>query len=124
MSVGFAEGTSGAEPIGNFAGFGWQSHLPACSIGCDALQLEGISMRAFDRALLAALLCIGLAASASSQGAKQSKPRSDGGRMLTGKERLGQKWTDEQRIDNCNVPVDKRGTKPRPSACSQTATGF
>ena len=36
---------------------------------------------------------------------------------LTGKERLGRKWMDEQRIDNCNVPIDKRGTKPRPSAC-------
>jgi hypothetical protein len=35
----------------------------------------------------------------------------------TGKERLGEKWKDEQRIDNCNVPVDKRGTKPRPEAC-------
>ena len=41
-------------------------------------------------------------------------------RVLTGKERLGPKWTDEQRIDNCNVPVDKRGTKPRPSACANT----
>ena len=39
-------------------------------------------------------------------------------RALTGKERLGPKWTDEQRIDNCNVPVDKRGTKPRLSACA------
>jgi len=38
--------------------------------------------------------------------------------VLTGKERLGRKWTDEQRIDNCNVPADKRGTKPRPDACS------
>ena len=37
---------------------------------------------------------------------------------LTGKERLGKKWMDEQRIDNCNVPPDKRGAKPRPSACS------
>jgi hypothetical protein len=36
---------------------------------------------------------------------------------LTGKERLGPKWTDEQRIDNCHVPIDKRGRKPRPSAC-------
>jgi hypothetical protein len=27
---------------------------------------------------------------------------------LTGKEPLGRKWMDEQRIDNCNVPVDKR----------------
>jgi ribosomal protein L27 len=39
---------------------------------------------------------------------------------LTGKERLGPKWTDEQRIDNCNVPVDKRGTRTRPSACSNS----
>ncbi len=38
--------------------------------------------------------------------------------VLTGKERLGPKWTDEQRIDNCNVPVDKRGTRSRPSACT------
>jgi hypothetical protein len=36
---------------------------------------------------------------------------------LTGKERLGPKWTDEQRIDNCRVPIDKRGSKPRPSVC-------
>ena len=37
--------------------------------------------------------------------------------VLTGKERLGPKWTDEQRIDNCHVPIDKRGHKPRPSTC-------
>src|SRR3978361_1158591 len=24
----------------------------------------------------------------------------------TGKERLGQKWSDEQRVDNCKVPID------------------
>ena len=37
--------------------------------------------------------------------------------VLTGKERLGPKWQDEQRIDNCHVPIDKRGNKPRPSNC-------
>lgn len=37
--------------------------------------------------------------------------------MLTGKERLGRKWSDEQRIDNCHVPIEKRGTRKRPSAC-------
>ena len=42
---------------------------------------------------------------------------------LTGKERLGKKWMDEQRTDNCNVPVDKRGTKPRPSACPPAPAG-
>jgi hypothetical protein len=35
--------------------------------------------------------------------------------VRTGKERLGEKWTDEQRVDNCNVPLDKRGPKPRPN---------
>ena len=38
---------------------------------------------------------------------------------LTGKERMGRKWMDEQRIDNCNVPIDKRGSRPRPSGCPQ-----
>ncbi len=42
---------------------------------------------------------------------------------LTGKERLGRKWMDEQRIDNCNVPTDKRGTKPRSSSCHHAPTG-
>jgi hypothetical protein len=37
--------------------------------------------------------------------------------VLAGKERLGKKWMDEQRIDNCMVPIDKQGTKPRPSTC-------
>jgi len=43
-------------------------------------------------------------------------------RILTGKERLGEKWMDEQRIDNCKVPVDKRGTKPRPDACAKPSS--
>ena len=33
---------------------------------------------------------------------------------LTLKERLSDKASDEQRIDNCRVPVEERGTKPRP----------
>ena len=37
--------------------------------------------------------------------------------VLTGKERLGRKWMDEQRVDNCKVPIDKRGTKPRRDTC-------
>ncbi|MEO8319219.1 MAG: hypothetical protein ABI561_12925 [Bradyrhizobium sp.] len=41
---------------------------------------------------------------------------------LTGKERLGRKWMDEQRIDNCNVPIDKRGARQRPSTCSHVPT--
>jgi hypothetical protein len=42
---------------------------------------------------------------------------------LTGKERLGRKWMDEQRIDNCKIPADKQGAKPRSSACPHVPTG-
>jgi hypothetical protein len=34
----------------------------------------------------------------------------------TGKERLGGKDADEQRVDDCKVPPERR-TRPRPSAC-------
>jgi hypothetical protein len=30
---------------------------------------------------------------------------------------------DEQRIDNCKVPIDKRGTKPRASTCPHVPLG-
>jgi len=35
----------------------------------------------------------------------------------TGKERLGVKASDGQRVDNCKVPRDRRGPKPRPDEC-------
>jgi hypothetical protein len=44
------------------------------------------------------------------------------GPVRTGKERLGDKWSDEQRLDNCKVPPDKRGTKPRPDTCADVVT--
>jgi len=42
--------------------------------------------------------------------------------MQTGKERLGRKWSDEQRVDNCNVPIELRGPKPRPNDCAGNVT--
>jgi hypothetical protein len=70
--------------------------------------------------LLIPLLLVSFMSGASAgdrkpEGSPSAPPRP----VLTGKERLGPKWTDEQRIDNCKVPIDKRGTKPRPSACPQ-----
>ncbi len=44
----------------------------------------------------------------------EATPSNESG-TLTGKERLGRKWSDEQRLDNCNVPIEKRGSQPRPS---------
>ena len=34
------------------------------------------------------------------------------------KERLGDKASDEQRVNNCKVPPDRRGTKVRPDTCA------
>jgi hypothetical protein len=48
---------------------------------------------------------------------------SDVPRPSTGKERLGGKWTDEQRLDNCKVPLDKRGSRPRPDTCAHVPSG-
>jgi hypothetical protein len=33
------------------------------------------------------------------------------------KERLSDKASDEQRVDNCKVPLDRRGTRSRPEGC-------
>lgn len=35
----------------------------------------------------------------------------------TGKERLGGKASDEQRVDNCKVSPEQRGPRPRPDDC-------
>ena len=74
------------------------------------------------RATIGALALIGAISSALAQDGKRVPTRTaatEGAQpKLTGKERLGRKWTDEQRIDNCHVPVEKRGTKKRPSTCS------
>lgn len=84
-------------------------------------------MRSSSAALLSSLLTIGCALSAFAQGTQSNQvtpvaPTSTSP-ALTGKERLGRKWMDEQRIDNCNVPVDKRGTRPRPSTCAHIPIG-
>jgi hypothetical protein len=78
---------------------------------------------------LAFLLAICFALPASAQDRPRAPTASgavilpSNSRSLTGKERLGRKWMDEQRIDNCNVPTDRRGMKPRPSACHNAPTG-
>jgi len=42
--------------------------------------------------------------------------------IRTAKERLGGKASDEQRVDNCKVPLDQRGSKPRPDDCRDGAS--
>jgi hypothetical protein len=55
------------------------------------------------------------------QPAPSASPFADPPAVRTGKERLGRKWMDEQRLDNCKVPADRRGTTPRPDACPPDA---
>jgi hypothetical protein len=95
----------------------------AAGTGFHMLVCEAV-MRSLYGALLGALLLVGLTSAAFAQEARpgQVAPPSLSP-SLTGKERLGRKWMDEQRIDNCNVPPDKRGTRPRSSACAHVPTG-
>jgi hypothetical protein len=66
-------------------------------------------------------ICLALPANAqNSAGRPAPEPANP---TQTGKERLGRKWMDEQRIDNCNVPIEKRGTRPRPSGCPPVPSG-
>jgi hypothetical protein len=43
--------------------------------------------------------------------------------VRTAKERLSGKAADEQRVDNCKVPPELRGPKPRPDDCGTGALG-
>ncbi|MBN3754413.1 hypothetical protein G3N95_15795 [Paraburkholderia sp. Tr-20389] len=59
-----------------------------------------------------AVMCGAVSPLAAAQGdAAASEPK-------TLKERLGDKASDDQRVDNCKVPVAERGSKVRPDDCS------
>jgi hypothetical protein len=78
-------------------------------------------MEPIHRRLISFVFAVGLASAAFAQDREpdQTAPNAAtaNGPSLTGKERMGRKWMDEQRIDNCNVPIDKRGSKLRSSDC-------
>lgn len=44
------------------------------------------------------------------------------GHAGTLKERSSDKASDEQRVDNCKVPLDRRGSRPRPEGCAHAGT--
>jgi hypothetical protein len=105
--------------------------LPHTISGVNTARLGGTAMTAGARAsasrtsriiIAATMIALSLAAQhaaiAGSVAASPAlQPPARNPQLLTLKERLGEKWTDEQRVDNCNVPLDKRGPKPRPDAC-------
>jgi hypothetical protein len=68
-----------------------------------------------------AFVVFGCAAAAGSAQAGQYEPGPSTApaqptALKTGKERLGEKATDEQRVDDCKVPSGRR-TRERPAAC-------
>jgi hypothetical protein len=66
--------------------------------------------------LVLAALATPSAASRAEGGASHVQP------VRTAKERLGGKASDEQRVDNCKVPLDLRGPKPRPDECGDATS--
>jgi hypothetical protein len=87
-------------------------------------------MEPIHRGLISLLFAVCLASDALAQDRQpdQTAPKAEtalpaSGPLLTGKERTGRKWMDEQRIDNCNVPIDKRGSRPRSSTCPHVPSG-
>jgi hypothetical protein len=84
-------------------------------------------MRYLHSRTIISILTVCLTLPAAAQNAPSREPPPPNAALqqgtLTGKERLGPKWNDEQRIDNCKVPIDKRGTKPRASACPHIPAG-
>ena len=86
-------------------------------------------MEPMHRRLISFIFAVCLASAAFAQDGSLTKPHQTPRplarqRIATDRKRaLGKKWMDEQRIDNCNVPVGKRGSKPRSSACPHVPSG-
>jgi hypothetical protein len=79
-------------------------------------------MRKFIALALSALTISGLNLALASLAAADQTPTTTRG-PTTGKERLSDKASDEQRVDNCRVPAERRGSKPRPDCKQQPRAG-
>jgi hypothetical protein len=104
--------------------------VSACDLVIGSLLMKSAIKRTANIGVTLGVVLSALGAQAQSQALRERSHVSRPGTFdllnesgpLTGKERLGRKWTDEQRIDNCNVPIDKRGAQPRPSDCVHAPT--
>jgi hypothetical protein len=62
----------------------------------------------------AILLCVACAALAEEATPPPAAPKTDGETL---KERLSDKASDQQRVDDCHVPLERRGPEKRPDRC-------
>lgn len=97
---------------------------PAPAAGRDETEASMSPKRMLLHGLAGAALALG-AIGVQAQGAPSTEPPPivTAGPDKTGKERLGDKANDEQRVDNCKVPLDRRGPKLRPDACAHGGAG-
>ena len=72
--------------------------------------------------IAAMMLILGLAPAGEAPRQEGEARQLQAGSTRTGKERLGGKASDEQRVDNCKVPLDLRGSTPRPDDCGDAAS--
>lgn len=80
-------------------------------------RTRGNRMRAFFRAALLASLVAPPAGRAAEPERPPQRPQAIPAPMpRTAKERLSGKDSDEQRVDDCKLPPERR-TRPRPTAC-------
>jgi hypothetical protein len=129
-------GPGGAGPATKLpAGRAWKTNNPCCPIdNCSWRPLMEFGVK---RALAIILTAMSLAPAGAPAGAiaqtlapsnvrqgGDSVTPASGTAQRTGKERLGEKWKDEQRIDNCKVPLDRRGPKQRPDSCAHLPIGW
>lgn len=59
-----------------------------------------------------------VAANGSASSEEIARKQWSGEPARTAKERLSGKSADDQRVDNCKVPLESRGPKPRPDHCT------
>ena len=85
-------------------------------------MLSAMTGRTLARAVALTLaLQAGLAAAGEGAREDSNAKQIEAAPSRTGKERLGGKASDEQRVDNCKVPPDRRGPTRRPDTCREDA---
>jgi hypothetical protein len=76
-----------------------------------------VTMRQFRCRLLVPLIVSFGAAGPSAMAAEEKPP--DPMTIVTSKEKLGRKWSDAQRVDDCKVPEQFK-TQDRPDTCAES----
>ena len=95
------------------------SYIPANTFAGLMMRLLARARRA-TRGFVTMILVMGLAVASGVTAAEPARSPHGTGTL---KERLGDKASDEQRVDNCHVPPERWGTKPRPNCAERERSG-